>query len=370
LCLGVFAAISSAQQPGTGGSRLGESTLVRERAGRTGTDGAFIDRVRGLVAAGDFSKAEDQLDGWLAANENTSNAYLPEAYLLRGDAKVGQDDEFEAMYDYEEVVKGFPSSEYFVTALERELEVAKLYLGGRRKKFLGLVRIDSGVPIAEETIMRINERLPGSRLAEKSLMELADFYYRRRDLRMAAETYDTFVKLFPDSALRKKALQRVIFSNVAQFKGTDYDASTLSDARIQIENFRDRYPAEAEAAGLGDELVVRLDENAATQMFKVAKWYDSRGDWVSSRATLNRLVRRYPSSRAAEEGFDLLVAKGWAPDLSDPPVPSGPQPEAEPEAELVPATPPPLQPESAPGGIDPLPSQPPPASSSPGGGGR
>ena len=186
------------------------------------------------VAAGKFSDAESQLDPWIETNANTANRYLAEAYLLRGDAKLGQDDEFQAMYDYEEVVKGYPSSEYFVTALERELEVAKLYFGGRRKKMFG-VRIDSGTPIAEETVMRINERLPGSRLAEKALMELADFYYRRRDLRMAAETYDTFIKLFPESSLRRKAYQRLIFSNVAQFKGTDYDASSLNEAKIQIQ---------------------------------------------------------------------------------------------------------------------------------------
>jgi len=350
-------------------------TLAGEPGTRTGSDGAFIDRIRRLVAAGDFSKAEEQLDAWLAVNANSSNGYLPEAYLLRGDAKLGQDDEFQAMYDYEEVISGFPSSEYFVTALERELEVAKLYFGGRRKKMFG-VRIDSGRPIAEETVMRINERLPGSRLAEKALMMLADFYYERRDLRMAAETYDTFVKLFPESSLRKKAMQRLIFSNVAQFKGTDYDASTLNDAKIQIENFRDRFPADADAAGLGDELMIRLDENSAMQMFNVANWYDDRGDWVSAKATLNRLVRRYPSTKAAEQGFDLLVSKGWAPELSESIAPASLSPEkasptnnpteaapqAQPEAQREP------QPLAHPDGVDAAPAQPPAATPSRGGG--
>ncbi len=316
LLIGVIALAAAAahgQDSTLGEYRIDGRTLERSRGARTDADGAFIDAMRNLIASGNFAEAETQLDGWIARNNNTTNASLAEAFLLRGDARLGQDDEFQAMYDYEEVVKGFPSSEYFVTALERELEVAKLYLNGRRKKMFGM-RIDSGTPIAEETIMRINERLPGSRLAEKALMELGDFYYRRRDLRMAAETYDTFLKLFPESSLRRKAYQRLIYSNVAMFKGTSYDASSLTDAKIQIQDFRSRFPADAEQAGLGDELVVRLDESSATQQLKVARWYNKRGDWVSAKATLNRLIRRYPSTRAAEEGFDMLVENGWAPE--------------------------------------------------------
>jgi outer membrane assembly lipoprotein YfiO len=276
----------------------------------SGTDRATISEARRLLAEGKPKDAQRILDAWIALNENNRTALLPEAYLLRGDCKLAMSDEFEALYDYERVVKDFSGSEFFTRALEREFEVAKLYLGGLRKRTFG-VRIDSGKPTAEEIIMRINERLPGSRLAETALLTLADYYYAQRDLRMAAETYDVFLTLFPKSEHRRKAMQRRAYSNIARFKGPKYDASGLVEARFQIERFQREFPAQAEQAGMSDALIARIDESAAAQRLSVARWYLKRNDPVSARLTLQRLIRAYPTTVAAEEAIDICRENDW-----------------------------------------------------------
>ncbi|MFZ4574291.1 MAG: outer membrane protein assembly factor BamD, partial [Phycisphaerales bacterium] len=274
-------------------------------------DRSVMTRTRELIASRKFTEARELIHAWLNANSGSGSPYVAEAYVLRGDSKVGQGDEFDALYDYERVVNRFPGSEMFATALERELDVASLYFGGLRRRSIGWIRIDSGRPIAEEIVMRINERLPGSKLAERALLELGNFYYKRRDLRMASETYDVFLTLFPTSRHRVFATQRRIFSNVAQFKGPRYDATPLIEARLQIDQFAATGSEAAEQLGLGDELKLRLDEAAAEQMLSVANWYITRGDPTSARFTMQRLVRRYPSSKAAEQAFDELTKRGW-----------------------------------------------------------
>ena len=196
-------------------------------------------------------------------------------------------------------------------ALERELDVAKMYFGGLKKKSLGIFRIDSGVPLAEETVMRINQRLPGSRLAEKALLMLADYYYDERDLRMAAESYDVFLTLFPRSEHRQKAMQRRVYANIAQFKGPSYDASGLIDAKIQVQRYQAEYPVDAERTGLGEVLMARLDEQTARQLLSVAEWYDKRGDPPSQRLTLQRLLHKHPQTGAAKLAADILTTHGW-----------------------------------------------------------
>jgi outer membrane protein assembly factor BamD (BamD/ComL family) len=275
-------------------------------------DRQVMTRTRELIAAGDFDQARETVHRWLNKNSGSGSPYVPEAYILRGDAKVAQGDEFDALYDYERVVNRFPGSEMFAVALERELDVAILYLNGLRKKTFG-IRIDSGRPIAEEIIMRINERLPGSKLAERSLIELGDHYYRRRDLRMASETYDVFLTLFPNSRYRLHAIQRRIFSNVAQFKGPKYDATPLIESKLQIDQFAKQGAGSADQLGLGDELSVRLEEAAAESMWETSRWYLKRGDPTSARFTMGRLIRRHPTTKAAERAFDELSAKGWLP---------------------------------------------------------
>jgi len=261
---------------------------------------------RKAIVEGKPSRAKSMLDDWISASEGTDHPRMAEAIYLRGNANLALDEEYDALYDYERLVREYPASEFFASALEREFDVAKLYLNGRRKPGIFGWRLDSGVPIAEEIIVRIAERLPGSKLAERAILELADHYARAPELRMAVETYDVFVRLFPRSPMRAKAMQRRIYATVAQFKGPRYDVRVLKDAAVQIEDFAAEFPAQAQSAGLTDGLVARLDESAASGMLSQAQWYIDRDDPVSGRLALVRLVRRHPKTSAAHEALAII----------------------------------------------------------------
>lgn len=291
--------------------RMGEGG--RWEAGRTaepGTEEESIARARRLLAEDRPGEARALLDAWIEEHRVGRSPWLPTAYRLRGDAKLAMDEEYRALVDYETVVKEFPESPEFVTALEREFEIARRYLNGLRKRFLGM-RIEDATPIGEDLMLRIAERLPSSQLAEEAVLELADWYYRTRDLRAAAETYDVFLELFPRSERRMHAYQRRILANVARFKGPEYDASGLREARLRIEEFRQRYPAEAVSTGLGDALAARLDESAAAQMLSTARWYLRRKDRASARLVLERLTRSHPGTVSADKALSIMVEEGW-----------------------------------------------------------
>ncbi len=280
-------------------------------------DRAEMDEIRRLLAEGRAEEAQRRADEWIP-RASKQNPFYPEALLLRGNAKLAQDDEFDALYDYEEIIKDFPGSEQFVPALEQELEVARLYLGGRRKQSWLLLRIDSGVPTAEEIIIRINERLPGSALAEQALLDLANFYYDERDLRMASEAYDVFLANFPRSEHRELALSRRVYSAIGQFKGPRYNTRGLLDATVLLRQYQDEFPLQAQLAGLDDGLATRLDEGKASQLLTTAQWYLDRGDAASARLTLRRLVQNHPRTGAAAKAYAYLDSRGWLPKPTNP----------------------------------------------------
>jgi outer membrane protein assembly factor BamD (BamD/ComL family) len=289
-------------------------------------------QARRHLAAEQPAKAKSILDAWIDRHRGSLHASLPEAHYLRGNAWLALDEEYESLYDYEEVVKNYPGSEFFAPSLEREFQVAKLYLRGRNipSRIFGL-RIDSGDRLGEEIILRIAERLPGSRLAEQSLMELADHYARTRDLRLAAETYDVFLQLFPASEHRQLAMQRRVYANIAQFKGPGYATSTLRDAKVQIDEFQEEYPDAAQRTGLSDALIARVDDSAAAGLLQNARWYLKREDTVSARLTLTRLIRRHPKTAAAQEAMEMIQAIDGSPRPQNtssasqqPPTPSAP----------------------------------------------
>lgn len=308
-----------------------EKGWTQERSPEANSDEEIMAKARKLLAREEWSEARDLLTKWIEENEIGRGPMVAEAYLLRGDAHVGRDREEDALRDYEEITREYPSSEAFPIALEREFDIAHRYLNGLRRRTFGM-RIDSGTPWGEEIMLRINERLPGSRLGERALLELADYYYRERDLRSAADTYDVFLSLYPKSEFREKAMQRRVYANIARFKGPKYDASGLIDAKIQIERFSREFPAEAEKAGMSDALVARLDESAAAQMLDTARWYVRRGDGVGARLQCRKLLERYPASAASQRAMEMMDAKGWklqapfsqnSPGITAPAVPAG-----------------------------------------------
>jgi outer membrane protein assembly factor BamD (BamD/ComL family) len=173
------------------------------------------------------------------------------------------------------------------------------------------MRFASAEDEGEELLIRVQERLPGSRLAERAGIELADHYYRERELSLAGEAYELFLANYPNSPYRNKAMQRRIYSNIGRFKGPRYDGSALIDASVLIRRYMSLYPSQANAAGLDQALLNRIDESAAQQLFEIANWYIFRDDLVAGRATLQRLVRLHPQSAAAGRAILELESRGW-----------------------------------------------------------
>ena len=257
-------------------------------------------RARQAILDGNPQRGEDIATAFI--DQYPNSPLLPDAYLIRGDALLASDDEYEALFDYEEIARSFPNSAVFVTALEREFEIAKQYAHGRYRKLLGIIRILPAEDDAQEILIRIQERLPGSRLAEEAGMELADFYFRKRDLRMAAEAYDLFVENYPRSKDINKAKLRLIYSYLADYRGPRYDASGLEEARLRLEDLRVEEPGLAQRIGV-EALLVRIYESDARKMLVTAEYYLSVSDPVSAEFTIRRLIERYPDSIASLEAL-------------------------------------------------------------------
>ena len=228
----------------------------------------------------------------------------PEMLLVRGDALVEMGDEYKALFDYEAITRTYSGSRAFVTALEREYRIAVAYANGLRRKFLGTIRIINADDDAEELLIRIQERLPGSRLAEDAGMELADFYFVRSKMRLAADAYDLFIQNYPRSDRIEKARQRLIQAYLASFRGPRYDDTGLRDAKRRLEVLETTQPGLAQRIG-AEALLVRIEESEARKLLTTAEWYLSINDPVSAEQYLRRVVEKHPATVAALDGLRI-----------------------------------------------------------------
>ena len=71
---------------------------------------AALDQTRRLLAEGKFSQARDTITKWIEEHETSDSPLLPEAYYLRGNAKLGQGREFKALFDYEKIANKYTDS--------------------------------------------------------------------------------------------------------------------------------------------------------------------------------------------------------------------------------------------------------------------
>src|SRR5262245_5352833 len=102
----------------------------------TSTAEGQLQEARKALAGKDYSRAENLATRWIEKHEQ--HPLLPDAYLIRGDAKVGLGDEYQALFDYEFVARSFTGSDAFVTACQREFDIALQYAHGLKRKFLGM----------------------------------------------------------------------------------------------------------------------------------------------------------------------------------------------------------------------------------------
>jgi len=266
---------------------------------------AQLATARTLLAEGRPERAYNLSVRWIKRYPTAPE--LAGAYLVKADALVAMGDLYKSLYDYEYITRRYPGSPEFAMALEREYEIAVRFATGTRRKWLGM-RIASAVDEAEEMLIRIQERMPGSQLAEQAGLSLADLYFRQRRMELAAEAYSLFIEKYPRSPYRDLARRRLIYANIAAFKGPQFDIVGLLEAKAELQHLQVRRPVEAEQIG-ASALITRIEESEAVKLLDTARWYERVGDPVAAETTLRALVRRFPRTTATAEGL------AWAPSL-------------------------------------------------------
>ena len=279
---------------------LTESDTWEHAPVEAGSQQAMVLRARQTLVRNEYQRARAMATAFI--EKYPLNPLCAQMLLIRGDALLAMGDEYKSLFDYEEIAKKHPGSDVFVTALEREYQIAIRYAHGLRKKFLGTIRILNAGDDAQELLILIQERLPGSRLAEQAGMQLADYYFRKAKLRLAAEAYDLFIINYPQSEQINKARQRLIESYLASYRGPKYDDSGLRDARKRLETMRITQPSLAQRIGT-NALLVRIYESEARKLLVTSNWYRSINDSVSAEQYIRRLVRRYPDSVATRDAL-------------------------------------------------------------------
>lgn len=280
-----------------------------------------LDRAEALLKAGNWKAAHDLIVPWLKANPKAPDRdrgvfLLAEVYYVNGDR-------VRAFYHCDELMDNYPESRLFFSALELQYDIADAYLNGFKDSILGL-RIVPMTDEAIEMLYRIQERSPGSPLAEKALKRTADYYFNTSQFDLSAAAYGAFARSYPRSHDVPQVRLRQALSSLAQFRGPRFDPTPLIDARAQFREIEQRYPelaADADVAGWID----RIDADLARKAYIAGDFYARTNKPKGAAYMFRYVIETYPNSHEATLARAALAKLPASALAGPPPPPSNPE---------------------------------------------
>jgi outer membrane assembly lipoprotein YfiO len=274
-----------------------------------------LDRVEALLAARKPKAARKPIIDWAKANPTAPDRdrglfLLSEMYSQSGD-KV------RAFYHLDELMDFYPESRLFQPSLEKQFGIAERFLSGYKRRFLR-IPLFTGEDEGIEILYRIQERAPGSPIAERALLRTADYYYDDSQFDLAALAYSSYARTYPRSPEVPRVRLRQAFSSLAQFRGLRFDATPVIDAKAQLEDIQAEYPELAQRENVADVLE-RIDGILAARVAQTADFYRRTNQPRAAAYNWRYLVDNFPETVEADRAQRQLErAPAWALELPAP----------------------------------------------------
>jgi outer membrane protein assembly factor BamD (BamD/ComL family) len=256
-----------------------------------------LERFDDMIDHGRYRAVRGQLVNWLKANPQSP--VRDRALFLMARALYGYGDRIRAFYYLDELMDTYPESRFFYPALELQFTIADRYLEGYKRRFLG-VPMFKAEDEAVEMLYRIQQRSPGSPLAERALL-----------------------RNYPRSPLTPRVRLRQGYSYLLQFRGPRFDATPVINAREQLSAVASEYPDLA-AEEQVPELLERIDHAMAQKLYVTGDFYRRTRQPRGAAYLYQYLLERYPDTAYAEQAQAELDRLG--PVAGEVPEPAIPEP--------------------------------------------
>ncbi len=259
----------------------------------------------------DSAQHRDALDGFLALRrrypsspeaKSVETAFnIAECYYALGAENYG-----DAYPYYREVLKGSPPEEILKTTLARVYDIGRSYLDGRaRRKFLGIpYRSPSfGVEILLGPDGLVTN-YPFLKDSEDALMEVARYYFEKREYAEAEHVFERLVRDYPQSTWNSTAEFQLAMSIFRQVKGLEYDQGLLRKAKSSFNLYLNNHPRGPQV----EEARAHLKEIAEMEGrhdLTIARYYLRESQPRAAMLYLRQVIIANPKTDAAREAREI-----------------------------------------------------------------
>ena len=266
-------------------------------------DKTLFEQGRSELASKDFRTAARTLKTLI--KDHPASPHREEAMWLRAAALWGIEDYYNAFDQYEELVVNYAGSPHYKEALEKEIEIAEIYLGPTRRRVLG-IPLTSGDTEALEILRKVYEHQPTGALADDIVLRIADYHWSKGNWSDAEDYYDKYCREFPNGPAAHQAELKRAKCAIERCRGSRYDTTSLQLAYDRLRQFQQKFPEEAEKENVGP-MLVQVREMQAAGLYETAAHYLRTGRPEAAAFYAERIVQKFPDTTWSEKARKFLA---------------------------------------------------------------
>jgi outer membrane protein assembly factor BamD (BamD/ComL family) len=212
-----------------------------------------------------------------------------------------------AVRAYDKILTEYPESKLYEAALDRQFAVATAYLDGEKKTVLKVFRI-KGYAEGAKIMENIGDRTGNAPIGVEAAVAVARSYEKRKKFEDSYFKWSEISAKWPGGEIGKESLLGMARSKLASYKGPNYNSSSLVSAKTYYENFKERYPKDAEKLDV-DTILKQIDEQLGYKQLSIGRYYQRTGSKQSANFYYQMVIDNWPKSKAALTARDLISGK-------------------------------------------------------------
>lgn len=218
---------------------------------------------------------------------------------------------FAAADSYRLLVERYPGNPHFDEAIEAQFRIGEMFLGGKKKKILGVVAYGNTLDRAVTIFANIVRTAPYGKYTARAQFNIGLAREKQSVPEMAIEAYQAVVNKFPNEPVAADAQYQIGYIwLMAARKGTT-DAAATTNAKTAFQDFLVHYPNSEKAPQARANLAL-LEHTQTNSSYAVAKFYDKQKYYRAAVIYYNEVIRQQPGStesNLAKKRIDQLRAK-------------------------------------------------------------
>lgn len=213
-----------------------------------------------------------------------------------------------AFQNYQKAIDNFPHIGNIDEILEKEFDIANLYMAKDNPKIMGMDILTSA-DRAAEIYRKIVENAPFGKLADKAQFGLGEALKKTESYEEAIEAFQKMLDNYPTSDLMERAKYEVAYCAYMASLKPAYASEPTDRAIKSFEEFVESNKNEG-LSQEADKTIQRLKDKMAQKSFETAKFYESEKRYEAAILYYKDVVDRFPESSFA------LTAKAKIEELS------------------------------------------------------